>query len=270
MPTAKPDRVLIAGEDYELKLPSPHLSYSQIDLYRKCPKKYFAQRILGQREPPSAAMCEGTTMGRTLEQSGKHFCIGGQHFSLEKVQEVHAEILPKEMKKAKASKAEVREAGDRGKDFLATFWEMDGGSPDFHPVLVEEKPGLEVKRTVEFAGVPVVVIPDVVEKNAILDFKVAGTKRFYNPEKSLQLTMYAAVFERPKVAYYVFEKKTGRVEYLYATRDVKKSRKWVTSVVSEVAYAISMGVFPKCAPEENFLCSEKWCGYWPSCMGKYL
>ena len=156
---------------------------------------------------------------------------------------------------------------DRGLKFIETFWETGSNGPDIEPQMIGDKPGCEAAFEIELAGIKIIGFADLVEDGNVSDYKVAKTARFYDVERSLQLSIYALAFEKRRVGYYVFEKKTGKVVELFANRNLKATRKWVEFVVGSVAQGISRSVFPPCQQENAFLCSEAWCPHYGTCAG---
>lgn len=260
-------RIPIAGEDYELKLPKDHLSYSQIDLYLKCPEKYRRRYDEGVQGPYTVALAEGTVMGKVLERVGKRLLPGktgkrGKPPALKTAQNWWDKAAAEEFPKVDEWYSEnERVVETRGHAFLKGFYAEDEPAR-MKPVAVEEE------RTILIAGVPVLLIPDLVEENFVIDYKVARTDRNYKVDDSLQLSLYAYGFEKERVAYMIFRKEKLDHVLLPSERRNPNWQFWLEFTVAQVARAISMEVFPPCLPEENWLCSPKWCEHWKTCFGK--
>jgi hypothetical protein len=253
------------GKDYTLNLPKPHLSYSQVDLYRRCPEKYYRRYILGIKEPTTWALAEGSVMAKVLEGSNLHKVAHGKHVSLNRVKLLHHATATALCKDIQGDESSLTEVISRGEKFLTKFWGLDG--PDLEPCMVNGKPGVELEIQEEFGGVPFVLIPDVIEEGCVVDGKVAKTTRYYNAEHDLQLSLYAVAAKRKKVGYLVFCKQSGKIEELWGTRNLKRTRTWCDMLVGRVAFGISMGVFPPTDPAKDFLCNPKWCAHWDTCYG---
>lgn len=260
-------QVPIAGVDYELRLPKGHLSYSQISKYMQCPQQYYRDNVIGGEQMRNSAAFEGEALAHTLELVG-----------MNKLQRKKPPTMVALLKRWNTywdknkgavtdwNRAENEFAG-RAQQMLKLFMEQE--SDDLIPVLHENKPGVECEFEVTIAGVPVHGKADIVENKFVWDYKVTGNPRFLDVEKSLQLTLYAHVFQRESVGYIIFDwsRKALQIEQRRAERDLNKAARWLDVVVSGVAMAISQGSFPVCDPAKNFLCSENWCGHWSTCRG---
>ena len=270
----KPGKVLQAlkllqvprpGKDYTLNLPKPHLSYSQVDLYRRCPEKYYRRYILGIKEPTTWALAEGSVMAKVLEASNNGKVMEGKHLSLSVAKGFHGDVATDLCEGIQGDESSLQEVISRGEKFLTKFWGLDG--PDLEPCMVNGKPGVELEIQEEFGGVPFILIPDVIEEGCVVDGKVAGSTRFYNAEHDLQLSLYSVAAKRKKVGYLVFCKKSGKIEELWGERNLKRTRTWCDMLVGRVAFGISMGVFPPTDPAKDFLCNPKFCAHWDTCYG---
>lgn len=252
----------IAGQDYELKLPKGHLSYSQIDCYQRCPMQYRFRYVEARPQITRVAPWEGTALGAALENIGRIHLSGKPKPTLEKSLKYYRAWITKHSDEVQDWGWESAESvQERGERFLTAFYQ-EGHVEDLKPQAVEEE------RTVEIAGVPVKCICDVREENYILDYKVHKNLRYLKVETSLQLSLYAHAWQKERVGYIVFLKEgQKRVEILTATRDLERTRKQLELVVSSVAQAISAGGFAVCNPAENFLCSSDWCDFHADCMG---
>jgi len=270
---------LIANKDYELKLPKPHLSYSQISLYLECPQRYYQTYVLDAPRVTSPAMVEGTIMGLLLEASSRNYCRRGRHFQLDTALWKH-EALCRDCPRLLAD--QLDHAIERGSVFLKQLWCINNGKkqhPNLSPCRLKingsVRLGIELQTTVVIAGVPVVVIPDILEKERLWDYKVGGSRFFYDPHKSLQLSLYAHAFQYEKVGFILFEKITKLLRWLPSQRDLKQNAKAVSTIVADVAHKISVGLqhkdpensgqFEKCVKEDNFFCCAKWCQFHGQC-----
>lgn len=261
--------VPVPGKDYTLNLPKDHLSYSQVDLYRRCPEKYYRHYVLGEKEPTTVALVEGLVMSKCLEKSNLHRAKTGEHLCLSKVIKLHGREAKKGCRDLPGDGTErgisCEEIITRGINFLTKFWGPD--EPDVEPAVIDGKPGAELEIKLEFGGIPFICVPDLIEEICVLDFKVVKSTRFLKAESDLQLSLYAVATSRTKVGYIVFCKKNGKIEWLTGERDLKRTRRWCDIVVGRVAFGISMGVFPPTDPSSDFLCNPRWCHWWDTCYG---
>ena len=265
----EPDlKVPMAGVDYVLNLPKPHLSYSQIDLYMQCPTKYEKTYIQGVREPSSSAPMEGTVMSKVMDTAGRQFLEKGKWPSIKQMQKMHgdfarqlwtAAILETGKPKGDSMDVVIR----RGQMFLQNIWD----ELTLNPIMFKGKPGCEYEIKQDIAGVPFLGFVDMVEEGVVSDFKVARSTEWYDADHSLQLGTYSHCLQREYVRFIVFCKESMCIETLTSRRDLKKNALWVNYSVAMVAKAISSGSFPPCNPAKNKLCSPKFCSFYSSCYG---
>lgn len=251
------------------RLPSGRLSYSQVDTYLKCPQRYKRQYIDGQAEPMNSSLTEGLIVTRVIEKVVNHMAAEkGKTPSFAQVErwckELCDELLP-EVKKWAGRDSEVI-VRDRAFSFSVMFLreEADKLKPE------KERPA-ERKFDVEFEGIPFTGIIDLVERNYVIDFKVASASYFYVPDKSLQLAIYSVVTGKDRAAYMIFDKKKLAIEWkpvVWPSMD--KITSWVCRTVRSVAESIALGSFPVVNPVGNALCSSLYCPHWSDCHGRFL
>lgn len=253
--------VPVAGRDYTLCLPGEHLSYSQIETYLRCPRRYYHQYVLGEKGVYSSALAEGQAMTKTLEKTCRVFLIFGSHLPLSDLLASHHEALMQDF-------GAIEEWGEedhrellleRGAVFLTKLHES--GMP-----LTPEPGGVEAELRAIIAGVPVLGYADLIEAGQVIDYKVVKTDRYLDVDRSLQLSLYCYMTGKPSAGYLVFRKE--KRDYTFVSSPRKPiSRAWVEFTVANVARSISAGSFPPCNPAENKLCSARWCPAWKSCYG---
>ena len=270
----------VPGKDYDIsKLPTGHLSVSQIETYLFCPLQYYAQRILKIPVRKSIQMVEGQMWAKLLEESNKLWLKTGKHLSEGSALTKHSKIVTQMAPKIDDWFGETRkDIKNRGAAFIDQYWNPDG--PDMEPCHFQwgnpgEKsktyPGTEARIRTEIAGVTIEMVPDLVEEGCVIDFKVVKNRntarRYYSAKNSLQLHLYGSVLERERIGYVFFLKEEGQIHEDFVNIDVEESYSWVEMTVSRVAHAICTGAFPPCKMEE-FLCAKGWCNAWDHCRGK--
>lgn len=256
--------VPMPGKDYTLKLPKGYLSYSQLDTFLRCPMQYQFRYVAGRPSLTTSAAFEGTALAAALEAVGRRIMEGKYKPEVSFALKEHAAFLKKESSSVDRwdNGDDPKKLRERGEFFLASFFDQ-GHADQLKPVHVEHE------FITQIAGVEVRGVADVVEPNYVFDFKVYKSLRFLNAEKSLQLSLYAHVFQKTRVGYIVFLKEGKKpIEIVTAERDLEKTRKWLEITVSNVAMSISNGSFAPCNPSENFLCHSQWCESFGECYGK--
>ena len=262
----EPPPILVPGQDYELDLPSGHLSFSQIDLVLRCGFLYEYQYVQGHKRPVGPALVEGGALGKVLETTHKQHAKTGHHLPREDAISLYEKTLGKELKTVADDQWYNDQPEDlfaRGRRFLHDYW-----PPVTRAVVEKRKVMAEAKYELEIAGVPVEGYVDLIDPfKGVVDFKVAAEAGRYNVKRSLQLSLYAVAFQVPKVAYCVFEKWTGNIRWLYGKRKLDETHWWLKVVVSRVAAAISERRFVPTQIDKDKLCDPKWCPRFDICAG---
>lgn len=261
----------IAGKDYELKLPTDYLSYTQLSMYLKCPYQYYMRYVMKQKQKYGVPLFYGGVVGSTLEEINR--------FKLKKKKDMSTKAAQKLLKTFFDDKEDqVEDWQDTDPDvvfaqsnkFIKAY--MAEWADDIMPArMANNKPGIEWEFTVDLAGVPVRGFVDLVcENEGVIDYKVKNDTRLIKVEDDLQLRTYADATQLGRTGFIVFQKKSGVITQIGRKKklNLKKNRQWLEIVVSRVAQAISAGIFPPTDPQSNFLCSEKYCSYWKQCYGK--
>ena len=278
-----PLTVPIAGQDYELKLPKGHLSFSQMDCYMKCPQQYKRKYVDPQPEKRAygVALAEGTAMTQTLEAIGLSILANGDKkkkkvLDVAGAKEKFKQVFEREAERVTHWNGENPHLTlERGLSILDRYYdtEQTPSVKDMHPVTLERNgqqvPGTEFEWRIELAGVPVVGITDVVERNYVIDYKYVKGTRYLSEDKSLQLTLNAVALGIPKVAFLAFCKEPRKIEWLPSTRDLTAAKAYCEAVVGHIARSISLGAFHPCDPQQNPLCSSRWCEYHADCFGPF-
>lgn len=261
----------VAGKDYELKLPNPYLSYTQISMYQKCPWQYYLRYILKQKQTYGVPLFYGGVVGMVMEEVNL--------WKLKKKKDMKVKDALKHLNAFFDEKeAEVDDWQDTDADFVlkqATQFVkqyMEEWAEDIEPVrMPNRKPGVEWEFTIDIAGVPVRGFVDLVcEHNGVVDYKVKNDTRLVKVEDDLQLRTYAEATGIVDTGFIIFQKKSGKITQMGRKKklNLKKNLKWLEAVVSRTAQAISLGVFPMTDPQINYLCKERYCSYWKGCYGK--
>lgn len=256
-------------------LPTGRLSFSQIDTYLNCPKKYEWRYIIKPDIITSAPlMIAGSSIHDAiaivlrLMMKKKQVDItnirNNAQRSLEKELNAMQETVGKELLPDYTKERLLIEH-----KALFTTWNMEI-VPEFRPTAVEE----EINTTI--GGYPFIMYIDAVHNDElVVDWKfTASPKNKHHIANSLQLTVYSIGTQLDRVAFgSLVRPKAGReknwkpsVNMIKGTR-TNAERSWAERVVKLAGDGIRAGHFPYCTPE-NFLCNVKYCDMYPLCRGK--
>jgi len=284
-------------------LPRPALSHSQVDMYQRCARQYYFRYIRDEVRPPGIAMSLGTGVHKGIETTHHHLVDHGIPAAEDVVLSTFSDafdkaseaISPEAWKKEETTPGELKDDGVK----LVKLYNAKI-APQVRPKVGkddkgQEQRGIEQPFSVLIAGVPVIGFIDLVDTNdpsavlspeevalmikegktisetmrtVVADLKTKQ-KSFSqgDVEGSLQLTLYSYVTKIPAVRFdQLLRQKVPKVSRISALRK-QQDYLWLQEVYTNVAEAITKGVFPPCSPTE-WVCSEKWCGYWSICRGK--
>ena len=259
--------VPLPGRDYTLKLPKGHLSHSQIEQYLGCGEQYRRNYVLGEPRRVSDSLAEGQAWHSLMRETNTTKLTKGKHITIRRAEDFHEGYCHLEAEKVDDWQgSNVKDWIKRGEKFIADLWKNDG--PIYEPVVMPDgKPGVEWETRIEIAGVPIVVISDLVEADCVVDYKVAGDASRYDSMKSNQIAINQIATGKNCGLFEVFEKRSGRKRVISSKRTVEQCLRWMEFVVSHVAMGISNGVFLPTDPMKNTLCDVRWCNYFKTCRG---
>lgn len=255
-------------------LPTGRLSFTQIDTYLNCPKKYEWRYIIKPEMAPSPLMTAGGSIHEAVA-TVLRLMMKNKQVDISKIRNAAQSALEKELNRIQQLVGKEL-FPDFNKERLLiehkalfTTWNMEI-VPEFKPTAVEE----EISTTI--GGYPFIMYIDAVHNNElVVDWKfTASPKNKYQIANSLQLTVYSIGTQLDRVAFgSLVRPKAGRernwkpsVNMIKGTR-TKAERNWGEKVVQLAGDGIRARHFPYCTPE-NFLCNVKYCDVYPLCRGK--
>lgn len=280
------------------KLPTGHLSHSQIEMYLKCPRQYYFRYVRDEKRPPGIAMTLGSGAHAAVETTHHHIVDHQTPAPVETVLAVfsdrfdkQAEDVPEQdWQEEGMDKGTIKDAGVR----LVTLYNKNF-APLVQPQVHDGVRGIEKRVEVSVAGVPMLGFIDLIDTNAdailskeerellqghgrdvpeifrtaVVDFKTK-TKSTSQSEidGSFQLTFYSYAEGVSMVRFdQLLRQKKPKVKRMHSQR-TRKDYAWMHEIISSVAKAISTGVFPPCAPD-SWACTPKWCGFFHQCRGRH-
>jgi len=256
-------------------LPTGRLSFSQVDTYLNCPKKYEWRYIIKPDiMAPSPLMVAGSSIHESIATVLRSM-MNKKKVDIEKIRNTASRYLSKELDSISKVLGEDAFSPTAKKnlleqhDVLFTTWNMEV-VPEFKPTAVEQ----EINTTI--GGYPFIMYIDAVHNDRmVVDWKfTASPKNRHHIANSLQLTVYSIGTGLDRVAFgSLVRPKAGRernwkpsINMIKGSR-TRSERTWGTKVVQYAGDAIRERHFPYCSPE-NFLCNIKYCDVYPLCRGK--
>lgn len=253
----------------------PCLSFSQINMFLRCPEQYHWRYQRGVIQPPAAAMVQGRQLHKANQTHYQGILEGKSGFTISQVKEVFAALWQEAV-------------GQEEIDFegQAPYFYLDQGvklaevyhrdcAPFVRPLHVERKFQISLGEEFPFDFQGYIDLEDEFEGGVIIaDTKFASRKPSEGEcQRSLQLTSYS--LGRRVVTQQV---ESGvRLDTIVKTKNPyyhpvisqrsKSNIQHFLQLLRVISQQILDGVhFP--APN-NFLCSAKKCGYWNDCMGHF-
>lgn len=256
------------------------INYSTVDMYLRCPRQVLHRYVEGKKTPPAVALMEGTSHHKATEEDNKSKISSGKQLSANKMVEIFESTWKDELRQGEKDADELKvkinwedDTADsvikRGK-VLQTEYSVKY-SPKIDPISAEEP----FMKDVDVNGVKFRLMGqiDVVTKGIVWDYKTAARpKTDRDLATSLQLSSYSWVKQLPKVSYITFVKDKQTVQVMEPV-DVSPGR-WMFAlkVIASAVEGIRRGSFPLTNPSmfpSPWWCSEKFCGFWKNCRGKY-
>ena len=247
-----------------IQLPKDHMSVSQVKMYQNCPKQYEFRYIDGLVSPPGVALVEGSSHHATLEINNKQKVKTHEDLDVKEVVSNFCDAFATKCKEIESWDDSKDAVITRGKGLLEAY--MDEHAPAIQPEAVEME--VHYPLAVGNQDIDVLAYIDLIQKGMLSDYKcVKRTKSQRDADDDLQLAVYSTALDCENVEFICLAKtkvpKVTRVpSVVTATR-----KKWAMQVMRSTIRAISAGVFPVCSPD-NFLCCQRFCGYWRKCRGK--
>lgn len=246
-------------------LPKPHLSVSQINMFRRCPRSYYYRYMENLIIPPNAAITRGTAVHSGNEFNYRQKMETERDLPLKEVQEFVSATYDEKAEEtdfAGEDKGKIKDSTIG----LTTLYHTEI-APTVQPQAVEEK----VEVAFEGTDYTLLGYIDLIDQHKqIRDTKTTGR----SPGESiltdnLQLAAYSMMYrtmfdsEESGVALdYLVATKTPKTVKL-ETRVTDADRTRFLRTMDSVAGAIKSGHFyPN---EDSWICSPKHCGYYAKC-----
>jgi CRISPR/Cas system-associated exonuclease Cas4 (RecB family) len=247
-----------------------YLSFSQINMYLKCPRQYEFRYIQGIKRPPSGALILGTVWHSTVEENYRQKIVTKDDLPLDHMQDFFADNWESKLEEEEidfeSSPANLKDTG-----ISVVEAHHKNIAPTVNPVLVEEKFRVSLGDNFPF---DLLGFWDVVDEDeVVIDNKsYSKTKSQTDIDKDLQLTAYSLAYrlvtgkiEGGLRIDSVIKTKQPKTVQIKTTR-TNQDCEWLLELIENVAKGIMNEVF---FPNPNgWHCSPKWCGYWKECKFK--
>jgi len=248
-----------------------HLSFTQLNMFLRCPRQYECRYIRGLKVPPSGAMVQSRVWHQTVELNYRQKIDSDRDLALGEMQEFFAAEFDAALASEEIAFEPDEKPGnlkDQGTAIVAAHHKAI--APEVRPLLVEERFTVDLGDDFPF---DLVGVWDLVERDGtIADNKAYGkTPRQEDLDKDLQFTAYALGFRatrgeiEPGLRMDAIVKTKNPKAVQLHTRRTNDDCRWLLRLIEQVGAAIDSGIF---YPNPNgWHCSPRFCGYWGLCMG---
>lgn len=248
-----------------------HLSFTQLNMFLRCPRQYEYRYIRGLKVPPSGAMVQSRVWHQTVELNYRQKIQSDRDLALGEMQEFFAAQFDVALAAEEVAFEPGEKPGtlkDQGTAIVAAHHKTI--APEVRPLLVEERFTVDLGEDFPF---DLVGVWDLVERDGtIADNKAYGkTPRQEDLDKNLQFTAYALGFRatrgeiEPGLRMDAIVKTKNPKAVQLHTRRTNDNCRWLLRLIEQVGTAIDSGIF---YPNPNgWHCSPRFCGYWGLCMG---
>lgn len=272
----------------DIKPPQPHISYSQLDMYRRCSMQYYFRYILGQKDRPGLALSLGKAGHAALESNARRTMKTGAPMPLVELTDKFSDAYDAATNELEPSDLDPDENLGHTKDGAVQTLRVyhKDVAPNFRPALVEHEFNLDLSKLFELEY-PIKIVNGRIDYITITDdiddYKWAGKAKNQNevnltPQLTLYDLVYLATFgvEAKSLGLTVMlppgkslrDPTPARVQQLnrapeYMTPEAKAGRRLrLVHQLSTTTRAIDQGIFQ---PTDNpIVCG--WCGYRDKCQ----
>jgi hypothetical protein len=248
----------------------PHLSFSQIAMFLRCPKQWEFRYVQNLKIPPSGALILGSSWHETIELNYVQKITSDVDLPLDDMKDSFSDIWTKKTEKEEIDFGEDKPGDLKDLGILITNVHHQNIAPRVKPALVEEEFRISLGEDFPYE---LLGYFDVIEKDGtVADNKSwKRAKSQADVDKDLQLSAYALGYrvkygkaEKSLRFDAVIKNKKPKAIQLVTTRTNEDCR-WLLGLIEKVADGIIKEAF---YPNPNgWHCSKKWCGYWDKCKG---
>lgn len=255
----------------------PHLSATQIGMLLRCGEQYRRRYIVGDVCPPGVSLIRGSAVHRARATNLSQKIESGKDLPAEAVIQAAADAVATEFKGEIALTDEEVERGLAAIRGEVTDAAVRLTGLDYQEFQTTTTPvAVELRLEVKPRGFPSSIVGyiDLIDvARWIRDAKTTGRKPSQgDADRSDQLTTYSVLWranyngmpEAGLALDCLVDTKIPKAVQVRTSRDVGDIEAWLNRL-GAAAECIEKGAFLP-ASDRNPLCSEKFCGYYPSCL----
>jgi hypothetical protein len=245
--------------------PSPveidHVSHSQLDKWRSCPKQWEYRYVHKLREPSSGNLILGGVYHSTLEENFKQKLILGHDLDFDICADYFSTLWDKEVTKGWNTHWGNSTPGnlkDKGIELVGLY--LDEVAPSVIPQFIEQS------LTKDLNGTKFVIRIDLIDmNNVVIDHKTSSKSYTQNAvDKDTQASATAFALGRP-IAFQnhvAVKTKSPQIQVVRTYRTHADINWWYRMAVAIIEH-MKTGYAPP--NDDSWLCSEEYCGFFDLC-----
>lgn len=255
----------------------PYFSPTQLDMLTRCGEQYRRRYIEGEKIPPGAALLQGAAMHDVAATNFRQKIYSARDLKVDDMVEMADANFTSKLagegiwlsaeERSRGQDVVIEESRARARGFAQIHAQQQ--APDYQPEMVEERHQIELPGPYDLLG-----ILDLADnKKRLVDLKTASRKKYGDDaEKSVQLTVYAAIYRQKRgempseirldVAVQTAAGNCSR--QVLATTRARGDFEALINRINTAARIVQAGAFMPAEPG-NWICSPKFCGYWDTC-----
>lgn len=246
-----------------------HISYTQINMFNRCPVQWFYRYCKGMKIPPAGAMLLGRAVDTGLSHNFSQKIETHKDLPKKEVVEVYADSFDQATSEEWQQDEDKGELKAAGVGCIGVYYQTY--VPEIQPVASQPKYTSTIKLddedTIELVNYPDVITVD----DKIIDMKTAKTAKKtiaenYRWELALQhlsVTNNTEISPTSLCLDYMVRLKRECKAYRLSMQPDEKLNNFVLKYIAMMLQSIQKDVI--IPNRTHYMCSEKYCGYWGVC-----
>jgi CRISPR/Cas system-associated exonuclease Cas4 (RecB family) len=245
------------------KLPKEHLSYSQINMFLRCPRQYYYRYLEDLVMPPSGSLVLGSSGHKSLEHNYSQKIESRKDLKTKEVLDYFDATFDEKAKEevdwGDKKKGDFKDAGVRT---LKKY--QDSYAPAIQPAAVEQEFNIEFENTdyTLYGFIDLITVG-----SEIVDHKISARKPSFLDDK--QLSIYRLAYKMlngfpPEKVRFDYLVTKNSPEIVPIEMDITDEDEQETlELIGDISEAIKAGIFYR--RTDGWMCNPKYCGYYYKC-----
>jgi len=250
-----------------------HFSYSQLNMFTQCQRKYEFQYIKNIRTPINGDLLRGDAYHKAVAHAYTGIVIYKEKPSIDEIVQVYTDTWNKRLKDRViidvGEEIDIPSVDFKGKDPGKMKDEGERLLRIYHrtimPTIIPAE--VEIRKTALYEGVPLIAYIDLIDwGGVVIDHKLKA-KMFSEIElqKDLQSSVYGLILGVNELELHfhaAIAVKEPHIEIIPIKR-TRDDMDWVGGLILSAWRQIETGIFPP--SPAGWWCSPDWCPFWGHC-----